>query len=302
MPEAPTVTEGTEDHSASPWAVSYARQESPFEEEDDGEVTVRLLTDPWSVWCWGFEPVRRTLELRYPSIRFEPLLGGMFEELPDREERGFEIDPFFTMVQRTTGMPVTARAIHDHEPQSTYPACIHVHAVRLLEPGKEGLYLRRLREGAYLDGLDISDQATARELATDVGIDPEAFDQAMATGEPEREFRERLNWLHQEDLHGYPTLIVTAGGRKTRIQGFQNIAGVLNVVEQLSGARHPARPPPELADILTRDERLATREIAEVLDTSIERAIDRLKEAEDQGMVEAERHPTGDVWRWIGDR
>src|SRR6185503_17989969 len=53
-----------------------------------GRLRIELLTDPWSVWCWGFEPVRRALELRHPSLEFRFLLGGMFPQMPRPEESG----------------------------------------------------------------------------------------------------------------------------------------------------------------------------------------------------------------------
>src|SRR5687767_1822228 len=71
-------------------------------------VRVELLTDPWSVWCWGFEPARRALELRYPTVELRPLVGGMFPEMPDPDALGFDVNRFFAVVQRTTGMPIRA--------------------------------------------------------------------------------------------------------------------------------------------------------------------------------------------------
>lgn len=297
MASPPTVETDEGPQTASSWAVQFTREERDLPPTEPGRIRIDLLTDPWSVWCWGFEPIRRTIELRYPSVEVNALVGGMFEHVPTREERGFEIDPFFTMVQRTTGMPITSQAIHDHEPESTYPACIHVHAVRLLQPAKEAAYLRAMREAAYLDGLNISEAATAAQVAEQVGIEAEAFEEAMASGEPEREFRERIAWLQQAGLVAYPTLVVTAGERQTTVEGFQNIAGVVNLIESVSGSLHPARPPPELAAIVPEAERVATREVAEVLGTSYERAYDRLAEAEAAGELERERHPSGDTWR-----
>jgi putative protein-disulfide isomerase len=291
------MAEGTEGRDASAWAVRYAQEAKPlFPPTAGGEVRVRLLTDPWSVWCWGFEPVRKALAWRYPTIAFEPLLGGMFPTLPDPASLGFDIERFFASVQRTTGMPLRLDATKRDRPQSTYPACVHVHAVRLLAPDKEQAYLRALREAVYLDGLNISRPEVAAQVAGRIGLGGEEFQEALASGEPEREFRERLAQLHQMNLHAYPTLMVTAGERTARVEGFQSLPALLGIVESVSGKLHPARPPPSLAEVLAPGERVATREVAEVLGLSVEAAHDALREAEAQGMARRERHPTGDVW------
>lgn len=286
--------------AASRWAVEYAEQPEPgFEPPEDGTVRVELLTDPWSIWCWGFEPVRRALELRYPSITFRPLLGGMFETLPDPDRQGFDIDRFFTTVQRTTGMPISTGGMEDDRPSSTYPACVHLHAIRLLEGAKARPALRRMREAAYLDGRNISDPDVAADVATEVGLEREAFRQALDSGEPEREFRHRLEALERQDLQAYPTLIVTSGETRTRIEGFQTLPSVLSIVESVSGRLHPSVPAPDLAKVLPEGERVATREVAEVLEVSIEQASEELQAAVEEGWVERERHATGDLWRRI---
>lgn len=284
--------------AASRWAVEYAERPDPlFDPPPDDTVRIELLTDPWSVWCWGFEPIRRAIEHRYPSIEFRFLLGGMFETLPDPERQGFDIERFFGTVHRTTGMPVSTDGMHEDRPSSTYPACIHVHAVRLLEAGSTETMLRRLREAAYLDGLNINREDVAADVAEDAGVDPDQLLDALDSGEPEREFRHRLEVLDQDDLRAYPTLIFTSGETRTKVEGFQALPSVISIAESVSGRLHPSMPAPDLEEIVPEGDRVATREVAEVLDTSVEQAADRLGEAVDEGWLARERHATGDVWQ-----
>lgn len=259
-------------------------------------VLVELLTDPWSVWCWGFEPVRRTLDLRYPTIEFKFLLGGMFESVPKPDEAGFDVDRFFQQVQRTTGMPINATWLKDDPPDSTYPACVHAHAARLVAPEKERAFLRALREAAYLDGRNISSRKVAEEVARRVGIDVALFGEHLDSGEAEQEFRDRLQRLEALRLGMYPTLLVTSAGKTARIEGFQPLPAVLAVIEAVTGRWHPPRPDPPLETILAPGERVATREVAEVLGVSVERAYDKLREAEEKNAVTRLRVPSGDAW------
>jgi hypothetical protein len=174
---------------------------------------------------------------------------------------------------------------------------VHVHAARLLAPEKEHAYLRALREAVYLDGRNASKPEVAADVAERVGIARREFLEALASGEPEREFRERLAALHAANLHAYPTLLVTAGGRTARVEGFQPLPALLGVAESLAGKLLPAQPPPPLLDLVPAGERVATREVAEVLGASVEEAYDHLREAEARGQLKRDRHAGGDVWR-----
>lgn len=282
---------------ASAWALDYVqRSEDLFEPVSEDEVRIDLVTDPWSVWCWGLEPVRRTIEHRFPAITFRPVVGGMFERLPHHGHPEFDLSRFLARVQRITGMPIATDAFQEGGPESTYPACVHLHAMRLLDAERAPLGLRKLREAAWLDGRNISDPEVAAEVSREAGYDPDEFRDAVASGEPEREFRQRLSALERRELSAYPTLVVRAGDTTRRLEGYVPLPGLIAVVEQLSGQTHVRSPAPDLAEVLDPDRRLATRELAEVADTSIERAVDELADLRERGRVDRERHATGDAW------
>lgn len=255
-------------------------------------VKIDLLTDPWSVWCWGFEPVRRAIQLRYPTIEFRNVLGGMFAEMPDPKEMGFDVERFFAVVARTSGMPIKYDATRRDRPASTYPACVNVHAVRILAPKKEDLYLRALREAVYLDGLNISRPEVGAAVAKKIGLDPDAFTDVLKSGDAQEAFVTKIEELQSQGLHAYPTLIVRWGDRAAKVEGFQSLPAVLGVAQSVSGRVHVPLPDPKMADILPRGERVATREVAEVLGVSVERAYELLREAK----ARPEEHPGGVVW------
>lgn len=282
---------------ASSWAMDYVqRSEDLFEPADADEVRIDLVTDPWSVWCWGLEPVALAIEHRFPAITLRPVVGGMFERLPHHDHPEFNLSRFLARVQRITGMPVATAAFGDGGPESTYPACVHAHAMRLLDADRALLGLRKLRETAWLDGRDISDVDVATGAARSAGYDPEEFRSAVASGEPEREFRQRLSALERRELSAYPTIVVRAGDTTRRLEGFVPLPGLIEVVEQLTGQTHVQAPAPDPAEVLEPGHRIATREIAEVCELSIEAAADELAELEAEDGVERERHATGDVW------
>jgi putative protein-disulfide isomerase len=261
-----------------------------------GKVRIELLTDPWSVWCWGFEPARRTLELRYPSVEFRFLLGGMFPTMPDPREVGFDIERFFGIVQRTTGMPIRVDGIKRDPAKSTYPACTFVHAARVIEPAREHAYLRALREAAYLDGLNISKPEVGTQVAARVGLATDRFRTALSDGTAEASFKMQLAKVHDQGLHAYPTFLITSGERTVRVEGFQTLPGLIGIAQSISGEPHAPLPDPEIGAVLVSGERVATREFAEIYGISGEEAFERLSALETKGTVTRERYPTGDVW------
>ncbi|MGQ0535125.1 MAG: DsbA family protein, partial [Methanobacteriota archaeon] len=281
-----------EDAQASAWALSYSKREAEaLRPAPAGKLRVELVTDPWSVWCWGFEPVRRALEHRHPAIEFRPLVGGMFPRLPDPREVGFNIERFFANVQRTTGMPMRLDAAQRDRPESTYPACVFVHAARLLAPSREAAFLRGLREAAYLDAANVSRNEVAADVAHRVGLSKEEFLEALESGEPEREFAERLQFLQGLGIFGYPTLLLTWGRRTARVEGFQSLPSLLAIAESMAERLFPAEPPPSIEAILRPGERVATREVAEVLGVGIEEAYEALCELEREGKALWRRGP-----------
>lgn len=259
-------------------------------------VGVRLLTDPWSVWCWGWEPARRTIELRYPSIKYEPILGGMFPQMPDHERAGFDVDRFFQVVERTTGMPARFQPLRNDPAESTYPACIHVHAVRLLAPERERAYLRALREAVYLDGLNVSRTRVGARVAGRIGIDPEAFKDVRENGKAEAAFDETMQQLHAQNLLAYPTLLVGVGPRTTRVEGYQSLPALLGLAQSMTGRVLAPTPDPPIEDVIGLHERVLTREVAEALGVTMEIAIERLEGAVDDSVLERSRFPGGDAW------
>ncbi|HVG36668.1 MAG TPA: hypothetical protein VNA10_02960, partial [Thermoplasmata archaeon] len=54
----------------------------------DAPIRVIWYTDPHNIWCWGFEPTIRRLEVRYPEmVQIETRQGGLFEDFsPVREQ------------------------------------------------------------------------------------------------------------------------------------------------------------------------------------------------------------------------
>src|SRR5437667_40122 len=86
-------------------------------------IRVIWYTDPHNIWCWGFEPTIRRLEVRYPdTVRIETRQGGLFEDFsPVREQWARmsggrwkdSVRTFFEAVSSQHRMPMNADAIEE---------------------------------------------------------------------------------------------------------------------------------------------------------------------------------------------
>src|SRR5207244_2510746 len=109
----------------------------------DAPIRVTWYTDPHNIWCWGFEPTIRRLEVRYPdTVQIETRQGGLFEDFsPVREQWARmsggrwkdSVRAFFEAVSSQHRMPMAADAMIDSSDDfdSTWPACIAAKAADL---------------------------------------------------------------------------------------------------------------------------------------------------------------------------
>jgi len=99
-------------------------------------IRVIWYTDPHNIWCWGFEPTVRRLEVLYPdTVEIETRQGGLFEDFsPVREQWARmsggrwkdSVRAFFEAVSSQHRMPMNADAMLESSDDfnSTWPACI----------------------------------------------------------------------------------------------------------------------------------------------------------------------------------
>src|SRR5256712_10374283 len=84
-------------------------------------IRVIWYTDPHNIWCWGFEPTVRRLEVLYPdTVEIETRQGGLFEDFsPVREQWARmsggrwkdSVRAFFEAVSSQHRMPMNADAM-----------------------------------------------------------------------------------------------------------------------------------------------------------------------------------------------
>jgi predicted DsbA family dithiol-disulfide isomerase len=278
-------------------------------------VTVVWYTDPHNIWCWGFEPMIRRLEVRYAGqVDLEIRQGGLFEDFsPVREQwarmsggRWTEtVRMFFDAVASQHRMPMASErmtaGVDDFS--STWPACLAAKAADLQGPETGRRYLRALREAWCLDGQPIHRRSVQEAIAAEAGLDVDAFRLALDDGSADAEFRLDRRACRDHDVHGFPTFEVRAGDERltetVRVDGWQPWEAFDEVLRKLAPHLQPrtiGSPDEAVRDLFRVHPRLATREVAAVLGSPDDDAEILLETLEEGGVVM--RSPVGDGLVW----
>lgn len=269
------------------------------------DVCITEFTDPGCPWAYSAEPLRHRLRWLYgDSIEWKQRMVVLSESPEDYEARGFtprKMADSSREISHDHGMPIDTRV----KPRlaATAPACRAVVATRLNRPEAAAGLLRCLRVHNFSGGL-LDDPSTLAAAARDAGLDADQVaDWALqdeveaALSEDVRLAREPLpaaraldhklaNWSGGR-RYTCPSYEITraSDGVRISIPGFQPFAAydvvLANLVPDLE-----RRDPPSSAEEVLRwtGTPLATKEVAVVLDTSMEDAREEL------GRVATERH------------
>ncbi|MFM9018676.1 MAG: DsbA family protein [Actinomycetota bacterium] len=287
------------------------------------DIDITFISDPGCPWGYSASPSLAALQWRYgPRLRWRLVTIGLAEDALLYEERGYTPVMMADRMEmfRQFGMPFTqgprARLT------GTARACRALHAVRVVSPGDEITAFRALQFGWFTTRMLMDEDANiAAALGRVPGLDVPAVmstidtpgvedayqaDRAearTAAGSP-TEFQGKAANTDGAVRYTAPSLIFRAGDRTLEAGGFQPMEAYDVVVANLdpSGSRRGVpeeRPEDVLAEFPLG---LTTQEVAEVMRTDIEQAIDRraaaqmLIRAVGRGAVQVE--PLGDDGLW----
>lgn len=257
-----------------------------------GKVTITNFTDPVCTWCWGSEPVLRTLETHFPGqIALRYVMGGLVENVnhfrdasndigsSSMAETNQQIVKHWLEAAQRHGMPVEGKnfALFSQDYPSTYPQNIAYKAAQQSDPEKADLFLRRMREATAVEA-----QVTGREdvlisLAAEVGLNIPLFIASLKDGSAEQAFLRDLELTRSLGVRGFPTFMVAYGDKQIMLRGYNTYPAFAAVITALSSGQLQPVPPKKTAKallaLLEKHPRLAMEEIRMAYD------FDELQEA-----------------------
>lgn len=206
------------------------------------------FTDPVCTWCWGSEPVLRTLETRYGShLKISYVMGGLVKDItsfydsyndiggnPERSNE--QIAKHWLEASERHGMPVKVEGfkLFSKEQPSTYPQNIAYKAAQIQDEAKANRLLRRIREASAAEAQQTNLTEVLVELASEVGLDVSRFLDDFTNGKAKTAFEEDLYTTAQYRAQGFPSFLIKYGDKSTLLRGYQSYANFKAIIKHLS--------------------------------------------------------------------
>lgn len=278
-------------------------------------IEITEYTDPYCTWCWGSEPVLRKIKEVYgDQAEISYKMGGLVRDIrefydPLNEiggERWYEqVASHWEDASRRHGMPVDSSVFYEIKDSfvSTYPANMAVKAAQLQDKDLAKRYLRRLREAAAAERKHIHLLHVQASLAQEAGLDPNRLLSDITSGRAEKAFMEDLRECRAMGITGFPTFLIKnlENGRTHLVHGYRRYEYFEGLIDEMTNdslvKRKIERSEREVLRFVEKWERVATQEVATLLDITKREALEMLKSMAIKGLVIEERAGNDCFWR-----
>jgi putative protein-disulfide isomerase len=260
-----------------------------------GAVHVTYFTDPACPWSWAAEPAVRRLQVEFgDEVSITYVMGGLAREFSE---------PVTTMrhvldAAAASGMPTDPRLWLDAPPSSSYPACQAVKAAA--EQGRDGEYLRVVREGLMVDRLKLDRTDALVDAARRVpDLDVERFGIDLRSHASLEAFGADLERAREAARDGerrvpFPSFAVRGGDA---VHWLYDTTEPAQLRAAVVAAGATPGPLPCVPDVVARFGRIATPEVAAVCDRPGPLAAAELWRLASEWQVRPERALAGEMWR-----
>ncbi|MEM0348870.1 MAG: DsbA family protein [Candidatus Caldarchaeum sp.] len=278
-------------------------------------IEITEYTDPYCTWCWGSEPVLRKIKEVYgDQVEISYKMGGLVRDIRDFYDQFNEIggERWYEQVaahwedaSRRHGMPVDSRVFYEIKDSftSTYPANIAAKAAELQDKELAKRYLRRLREAAAAERKHIHRLEVQMELAQEVRLDANKFLEDIRSGRAEAAFLEDLSECRSMGITGFPTFLVKnlENDRAHLVYGYRRYEYFEGLLDEIAGdsleKRVIEKSEEEVLGFIRRWGKVATQEVATLLDITKNKAYEMLKSMSDKGLVYGVKAGNDYFWR-----
>jgi putative protein-disulfide isomerase len=269
---------------------------------DPDRPTIVQFTDPMCTWCWGSEPIIRRVQTAFGDrVELKYVMGGLVEDFAEFYDPANDISspgdvaPHWLEASAQHGMPVDTEIFEVDPAQSTYPASIAFTAARQQEAKLANRYLRRLREAYATEVRNVNRREEQISLAESVGLDVDAFTEALDDGTARAAFEEDLARTRDAGVRAFPTYRIIGPAGEQRAGGFMPYEELAGGLLEVAPSLEPTSPPP-IREFIDEYGPVATREVAEVYQLDPGRARQVLQCLVDEGGVVEDARGNGSFW------
>jgi putative protein-disulfide isomerase len=180
--------------------------------------SLTYVHDPMCSWCFGFSKTLQTLLNELPAgINVKRLLGGLAPDSykPMSEAtRNMVRQNWQHIEQAIPGVLFNYDFWDNCEPRrATFPACRAVIAARQQGDAFDDLMTQQIQQAYYLQARNPSDNSTLIELASEIGLDQEAFADDLASNQTQQSLLNEISLSKSLGVNGFPSLVLECDGR-----------------------------------------------------------------------------------------
>ncbi len=265
-------------------------------------IEIFYFVDPISPKCWGLEPIIKKLSLEYGQyFSIRRVLSGSITTLNIPSQRKHsELATAWDQIALNSGMSCDGSLWLENPICSPFKASIAVKAAEFQGKRLANAFLRKLQEAVFINKVNISLQDNLVLIAESVGLDKNEFVLDLNSDFAAKAFQSDL--LVSSDMYVEETPSLVFFHHDIQDCGLK-IAGSYSyaVYEQLLAERMSKEPKkaklPELITFLDMYDLVASKEIAEVYNWSLETVNQRMSELQLAGAVDKIPAKHGDFWR-----
>ena len=173
-------------------------------------------------WCYAFAPTWREIEAAISdAISVQYVAGGLApdSDRPMPVELQEKLQSTWRRIQATVpGTEFNFDFWTRCKPRrSTYPACRAVLAARSFDADNEARMIERIQHAYYREARNPSDVSTLCELAGEIGIDVEAFEDRIGSEACQAALERDLSKTRALGVLGFPSLVLATDTGFARI-------------------------------------------------------------------------------------
>ncbi len=180
--------------------------------------TLIYVYDPLCGWCFSFHPVMEKLAKRFEEeLNIKVIPGGLAVD-DNVREIGEDYEYFMAASKRAEeisgisfGKNFKLLAEEGSYLYNSEPPCRAQNVVNELCPDCALEFAIALQKAFFIDGENLNDWSTFKELMTDFPIDTDLAETLYSSDKIKQKTIEHFEWVKKQDASAFPTLLLKIG-------------------------------------------------------------------------------------------
>ncbi|AUJ25799.1 MULTISPECIES: ClpXP adapter SpxH family protein [Virgibacillus] len=236
-------------------------------------IEIYVFIDPLCPECWALEPFLKKLSTEYGRFfTIRPIISGYLNLLNQESfERPRNIKELWEKTAKRTGMCCDGDLWEENPVSSPWIASLAIKAAELQGKKAGKMFLRKIRENAFLYKQDISKESALLTCAEEANLDVNEFISDLYSKSAKKALQSDVKLTQEMQVEYIPTIVFF--NQFTEEQGIK-ISGLypydiyLRVLREILQKQAIPSEKPMLEDFLSYYKTVSTTEIAVVYDWS----------------------------------